>query len=66
MHPVLGLESQHRAPGVHHGRGAAGVVLVDVAAPGEEGVQSPEEGLLVTQLTGLVTGHSRLNKAFKC
>ena len=60
MHPVLGLESQHRAPGVHHGRGAAGVILINVAAPCEEGVQSTEEGLLITQLTGLLTGHSRL------
>ena len=61
MHPVLGLKPEHRAPEVHHGRGAAGVVLVDVTAPSEEGVESPEERLLVTQLTGLVTGHSRLN-----
>ena len=61
MHPVLGLQPEHRAPDVHHGRGAAGVVLVDVAAPCQEGVKSPEEGLLVTQLTGLVTGHGGLN-----
>lgn len=60
MHPVLGLQPEHRAPDVNHGRGAAGVVLVDVAAPGEERVKSPEQGLLVTQLTGLVTGHSGL------
>ena len=61
MHPVLGLQPEHGAPDADHGRGAAGVVLVDVAAPGQEGVKSPEEGLLVAQLAGLVTGHSGLN-----
>ena len=60
MHPVLGLESEDGAPEAGHGRSAAGAVLVYVAAPGQEGVEPPEQGLLVTQLAGLVASHSRL------